>query len=217
MDGSTESKWLLNPLDRAAEVLFGLIMALTFTCSISIATKDTQVTQLLFGAVGCNLAWGIVDATMYLIGVLSHKSRGKMIVEAFQDPTRADEARKFIAEGLPLALSSQISEAQLEEIRKRMTGLSQINIRVRITSQDLKKAGALFLMIVVATLPVVLPFVFIDNSKVALRVSNGIAILMMFLCGWSVAGYVGYKKWKMSIAMVLIGIFMVGITVALGG
>ena len=68
MEDSTKS--LLNPLDRAAEILFGLIMALTFTCSISIAnTHTTEVRQLLIAAIGCNLAWGLVDATMYLVGI----------------------------------------------------------------------------------------------------------------------------------------------------
>jgi hypothetical protein len=57
------TKALLNPLDRAAEVLLGLIMALTFTCSISIAnTGGTEIRHLLITAIRCNLAWGLVDA-----------------------------------------------------------------------------------------------------------------------------------------------------------
>ena len=176
MNGSLDTKWLLNPLDRAAEILFGLIMALTFTCSISIANTDqTEVRQLLVGAIGCNIAWGFVDATMYLIGVLAHKSRSNMI------------------------------------------STSNAPVSVRITNDDIKKALALFVTIVVSTLPVTIPFLFINDTMIALRVSNLIAILMMFLCGWSVARYVGYNKWKMSIAMVLIGLAMVAVTIALGG
>jgi hypothetical protein len=40
---------------------------------------------------------------------------------------------------------------------------------------------------------------------------------MMFFCGWEVAKYVGYNKWKMSLAIILIGIMLVAITIALGG
>ncbi len=59
MEGGTKFKLLLNPLDRVAEILFGLIMALSFTCSINIATKrPAEIRQLLIGAIGCNLAWG---------------------------------------------------------------------------------------------------------------------------------------------------------------
>ena len=59
MEVPTSSKWLLNPMDRVSAILFGLIMALTFTCSIGIThSGPTEIRQLLIGAIGCNLAWG---------------------------------------------------------------------------------------------------------------------------------------------------------------
>ena len=42
MEGSTKFKLLLNPMDRVAEILFGLIMALSFTCSIGIANQGAD-------------------------------------------------------------------------------------------------------------------------------------------------------------------------------
>src|SRR5687768_17023231 len=80
MEGVTRKESLLNPMDRAAEIMFGLIMTLTFTCSISIAnTHRVEIRPLLIGAIGCNLAWGLVDATMYLVGVLAQKNKNKII------------------------------------------------------------------------------------------------------------------------------------------
>jgi VIT1/CCC1 family predicted Fe2+/Mn2+ transporter len=76
---------------------------------------------------------------------------------------------------------------------------------------------ALFFLIFVSTFPVVIPFVFIQDTRLALRISNLVAIVMMFLCGWSVAKYVGFSKWKMSISIVVIGVVLVAITIALGG
>jgi hypothetical protein len=62
------SRRLLDPVERAAEILFGLIMVLTFTSSISVASEgDADVRTVMAGAIGCNLAWGLVDATMYLM------------------------------------------------------------------------------------------------------------------------------------------------------
>ena len=47
-------------------VLFGVIMALTFTCTLGVATADDiQVKTMLIGALGCNLAWGVIDAGVY--------------------------------------------------------------------------------------------------------------------------------------------------------
>src|SRR4249919_3994194 len=59
---------LISPIERISEILFGLIMALSFTCAISLAETDrVGVKEMLFGAIGCNIAWGIIDAIMYLM------------------------------------------------------------------------------------------------------------------------------------------------------
>ena len=52
---------VLNPVDRTSEVLFGTIMVLTFTGAISAATDGRQeIRELLWAALGCNVAWGFV-------------------------------------------------------------------------------------------------------------------------------------------------------------
>lgn len=217
METLTTSKSLLNPLDRVAEILFGLIMALSFTCSIGITNRGpAEIRQLLTAAISCNLAWGIVDATMYLIGVLAQKSRSKTILDSVHNSSQ-EKARESISEVLPSVVVSAIGTEGLEQIRKEVISLPDASNDVGLTFQDVKKALAIFFLIFVSTFPVVIPFVFVDDTKVALRISNLIAIVMMFLCGWSVAKYVGFNKWKMSIAIVLIGIVLVAITIALGG
>ena len=58
----------LDPTDRFAEVVFGVIMAMTFTGTVSVASAGEQdIRQMLYAALGCNLAWGIVDAVMYVM------------------------------------------------------------------------------------------------------------------------------------------------------
>jgi hypothetical protein len=43
-------------------------MALSFTGSLSVAESGREeIRTMLVGAIGCNTAWGIVDAVMYLI------------------------------------------------------------------------------------------------------------------------------------------------------
>jgi len=218
MEGSIKSKLLLNPLDRAAEILFGLIMALSFTCSINIATRGPAgIRQLLIGAIGCNLAWGIVDATMYLIGVLARKSRSKTIFDTVQDPSQPARARSYISEELPSVLVSAIGAAGLDQIRNKLAHMPGEPINVQLKLRDVREAIAIFFLIFISTFPVVIPFVFIRDTQLALRVSNLVAIVMMFFCGWKVARYVGFNKWKMSLAITLIGIFLVGVTIALGG
>ncbi len=76
-DPVKSSKRVLEPYDRISEVLFGLIMVLTFTGSLSIAEGGREaVRTMLLGALGCNLAWGIIDGVLYLMGCLAEKCNG---------------------------------------------------------------------------------------------------------------------------------------------
>jgi VIT1/CCC1 family predicted Fe2+/Mn2+ transporter len=67
---------VLAPAERTSEVLFGLIMVLTFTGSLSVTEAGrAEVRTMLLGALGCNLAWGIIDAVFYLMGALAERPR----------------------------------------------------------------------------------------------------------------------------------------------
>ncbi len=67
---------VLDPIDRVSEIIFGLIMALTFTGALSAATAGREeIRTMMFAALGCNLAWGLVDAVMYLIRTLTERAR----------------------------------------------------------------------------------------------------------------------------------------------
>jgi hypothetical protein len=67
---------VLHPADRTSEILFGLIMVLTFTGSLSVTEAGrAEVRTMLLGALGCNLAWGIIDAVFYLMAALAERPR----------------------------------------------------------------------------------------------------------------------------------------------
>ena len=58
----------MNPVDRVSELLFGLFMALTFVGAVSVADSGpAEIRTMLAAALGCNLAWGLADAIMYLV------------------------------------------------------------------------------------------------------------------------------------------------------
>ena len=104
-DDSTKSrKRLLEPMERISEILFGLIMVLTFTCSFSVvgATR-LEVRKMLVAALGCNLAWGIIDAVFYLMSCLSEQGQGIVALRALRktvDPTEgATHHRRCVTAG----------------------------------------------------------------------------------------------------------------------
>src|SRR5436190_14832201 len=91
------SERLLDPMDRVSEVLFGLIMVLTFTGSLSVAEAGRdEVRTMLIGALGCNLAWGIIDAVLYLIGRMAERGRGLRTLHAVRTTADPEEAHALI-------------------------------------------------------------------------------------------------------------------------
>lgn len=214
----TRERRLLNPVDRISEILFGLIMALTFTCTISVAeTGRLEVRDMLIGALGCNLSWGLVDAIMFIVTGLAERGRGRIILNYVRETTDAQNANEFIADALPPIVAAALGKENLDGIRRSLLSIPESNLRVKVTATDLKMATGIFLLVFLSTIPVALPFAFIDDVRVALRISNLVAIVLMFFSGWLLARYSGYNKWLMGFFMILLGIVLVGLTIALGG
>ena len=214
----SKPKPLLNAMDRVSEILFGIIMTLTFTCSIGIANaKNTEIRQLIIAAISCNIAWGLVDAISYIVSTIMQRSRNRTVLDSVLTTSDADKARKYISDSLPPSIASVLEAADLEQIRSKLAKLPDSALQVRLTTRDLKRSLMIFFLMFISTLPIVTPFIFIHDTNTALRTSNLIAIIMMFLCGWSLAKYVGINKWILSITMTFIGIILVFITIVLGG
>src|SRR6201993_2216072 len=112
---------ILEPMERITEVLFALIMVLTFTCSFGVAGART----MLIGALGCNLAWGIIDAVFYLMGCFSSQGRGILQLKAVRTLSDAGAAHRVIADALPPRVASVLSPAELEEIRQKLNQLPE--------------------------------------------------------------------------------------------
>jgi len=94
-------------MDRISEVLFGLIIALTFTCTLGVATADNiQVRTMLLGALGCNLAWGIIDAGVFLLARLNERGRNIAKWRAVRDAVDIGAAQRIVAAALPPLLAS---------------------------------------------------------------------------------------------------------------
>src|SRR5258707_15870284 len=97
---------LLDPIDRISEVLFGLIMVLTSTMTLSVATAGrAEISTMIMGALGCNLAWGIIDAALDLMGCLDERGRHLLMVRAVRRAESPEEARRLMADELPEALA----------------------------------------------------------------------------------------------------------------
>jgi hypothetical protein len=212
------SKRILEPMERITEVLFALIMVLTFTCSFSVAGAGREeVRTMLIGALGCNLAWGIIDAVFYLMGSFSAQGQGILRLRALREDSSPAQAHRIIAHALPPVVASVLSSSDFESMRQKLNRLRDLPPCPRFRKDDWLGALAVFLIVVLATLPVIFPFALIENARRALRVSNGIAIGMLFLTGYAFGRCSTHRPLRMAAAMVILGGAMVAITISLGG
>ncbi len=215
---TSSSKHVLEPIERISEVLFGLIMVLTFTCSFSVAQAGrAEVRTMLLGALGCNLAWGFIDAIMYLMGCLAERARLLVRLRAVRAAASSEKGQRLIADALPHVVSSVLGPSELEKIRQHLTQLPEPPTHPRLGKRDWLGAVGVFVLVVFSTLPVVLPFMFMQNALRAHRVSNLIATGMLFLTGYSFGRCTAYHPRAMGIIMVVIGAVLVGLTILLGG
>jgi len=212
------SKRVLDPPDRIAEILFGLIMVLTFTGALSVAESNRgDVQMMLIGALGCNIAWGMIDGLFYLMGSFAEKGHGLKIYRAIRDTKDPAEAQKMIEGALPSVVASIMEPAEFESIHQRVKQLPEPPDRAHLTKDDWIGALGVFLLVFLSTFPVVIPFIFMEDVAKALRLSNIIAVVMLFLLGYAYGRYVGNHPWLTGFLMFVLGSIVVTITIALGG
>jgi VIT1/CCC1 family predicted Fe2+/Mn2+ transporter len=157
-----------------------------------------------------------VDAVMFLLAALAERSRNINIFQEVRKAADPARARALILEALPPLVASTMQPAEVDVIRDRLSRLPEPG-RLSLGLADLRMAVAVFFLVFLATLPVALPFAFIHEAHRALRLSNGIALAMLFLGGYYLGGHAGRHPWWSGLLMLTIGVLLVWATIALGG
>ena len=209
---------VLHPVDRIMELLFGLLMALSFTGALSVAEAGREdLRDMFIAALGCNLAWGFVDGVMYLIRTVVDRGRSMTLMRSVREAADAQAGRAVVEGSLSRVAAGLVSPAEIEAIRGRIVALPSVPARARLHGSDLLAALAIFVLVVLATFPVVLPFAFMQDVGAAKNTSRIVAVVMLFLGGLALGRYAGYGSWRAGLAMTALGVVMVGVIKVLGG
>jgi VIT1/CCC1 family predicted Fe2+/Mn2+ transporter len=212
------SKRVLEPYERISEILFGLIMVLTFTGSISVARAGRDdVRTMLIGALGCNMAWGIIDGLLYLMGCLSERGRGIRSWRALRKASSPAEAQRVIADALPPMVAAALGPAEYESIHQRALQWPEPPSRPRLRSSEWLGAVAVALCVILTTFPVAMPFLFMTDVRRAMRLSNLVAVILLFVTGYAFGRVAEHHPLMTGFAMVVVGSVLVALTMALGG
>ena len=211
----------LDPAERLGEVLFGLIMTLTFTLGSGLTAEDGPegVRQLLIAALGCNVAWGIIDAVLISMARVSERNRSARL-QAHVRTAGSREAALAIVRG---ELDPTLEELAPDDARERLyeavadRAASGHAERGGARADDLWAAVVTFVLVFGWSLPAVVPFFFLSDKLVALRISNAILIALIFVTGWRWAAWTGSNRVATGAAMAALGAVLVVVAIALGG
>jgi len=209
---------VLDMVDRVSEMCFGLFMALTFVGAVSTGTPGPNAARtMLHAALGCNLAWGLVDAVMFLVRSLAGRGERLSLALAVRRAKDGPEGVRLIRDKLPGTMKTLVDDAELEAIRARLVATPAIASRPRLHARDFLGALRIFCIVVLSTFPVALPFVVLDDVSLALLISRLLTLGMLFLGGMALGHYAGFGAWGTGVAMTVLGIALTMAIVALGG
>jgi hypothetical protein len=93
---------VLDPVDRTSEIVFGVLMAMSVTGSLSVAQANRgDVVDMLYAALGCNLAWGLTDAVAYLVAAKTERYRKAVLMRRLRAARDDGEAHCLLAAARP--------------------------------------------------------------------------------------------------------------------
>ena len=209
----------LDPAARLGEILFGLIMALGITGAVRLGREEADNHALFVGIFGCNLAWAIVDGVMYVLTALFERARKARLVRDVLGAATEETALRQIGrelDGPLMAVTTpedrlQLHRSVLAVLRRGKLGVPGVH------RADLLGGVAVALLIVLATFPIIVPYLVVPDPNVAVRVSNAIALTLLFLLGVRWGQIVGGRPVRIGAGLTLIGLVLVLVTIVLGG
>jgi len=208
----------LDVVERIDEVIYGLIAALTFTCSISIANSGKEeVPSILWTAVGCNFAWGMIDALIIIFSTLMYRGDALHTLHAIREASTDAEAEEVMKSTMPPLAGQLLKGEHFKHLRDEISKLPMPPKKVFVTWNDIKAGITAFILVFTATIPVVAPFLFITTPHLAVRASNWTALLLIFITGYYFGKKTGFNPWRTAFILMFIGGAIVIATIYLGG
>ena len=208
----------LDPADSMGELIFGLIMVLTFTLGARLLDPEATDGSLILAAIGCNLAWGIIDAVLYVLGRIYERHRIANIVRALRRSEGLD-ALPIVENELGGELARKVDDAERERFYLAVAEAARRHplARVRVHAEDVKGALIVFLLVFGTAFPAALPFLAIEDPVMALRSSNALLVALLFLVGYRWGQYVGARPWLAGSLVMGLGASLALLAIPLGG
>lgn len=211
----SNTKHVLDPMDRLNELFYGTVLALTLTGTLRVTGQGQRdASTALWAVVGCSIGWGLVDGIMYVYGSAASRNRNYRLLRSIRaDPT---VARDRIMASMPPVVADALPSTEWNRIVDAIGTLpAQSNWHLK--RDDILGGVAIFFLANAALLPLAAPYVLVANHDAARHVSDAVALVMLCGCGLGLAHYTGERPLTAVIRCVGVGLALVAAIMALGG
>ncbi|MDH5352089.1 MAG: hypothetical protein OEX78_14850 [Betaproteobacteria bacterium] len=207
----------LSPFERGAEVIFGVLMAISVTAAAEITLgTEVNVRELMLAALGCNLAWGLIDAVIYLLQLQFERQRVHRMVLELRELASEDAFRARVAAEIPPLVAQAMTAESYGFIRGAVQGYAKSR-PAYWSRQEFASAGLICVLVFGSTFPLVVPFLVMDEPWFALRASHAIAVVMLFALGWRLGRWSGAPAFGSGALLATVGVVLAVLCVLLGG
>lgn len=221
---------LLDPIEGLAETVYSILILLTFTAAYRIFSVGRNPSQpipddygrdLLLAAFGAVVAWGVIDGIMHVLLSGFERGQKRRLLQTVRAADSEQEAVDAIAGELDFVLDPITTEQDRQALYREVNAYLREDGRMQpvgLRREDFVEAAVLALVAVVSVLPALVPFVLLpDNVGVAIRLSNLISFVMLFIVGYRWGKYTGGSPWQTALLLSGMAVLMVAVAIPLGG
>ncbi|MDF3932243.1 hypothetical protein [Pseudomonas citronellolis] len=206
-----------SPFDRISEATYGVIMTLTIVSVLSAAGGASRE-GMIAAALGCNLAWGLVDALMLLVRLRVERLHRHNRFAALRREDAEAGFRAGLEEFLPGALLDRLDGKEIWGLRQQLLASHLGRERPPAAGiEDYLAALLVVALVFFSTFPLVLPLWWLADPQLALRSAQFIGVLMLALLGWLLSRWAGDRSPLGALGFTALGVGMILLCVALGG
>lgn len=220
---------VLDPIDRLSETIFSVLILLTFTMAYRVfwlrsdpyePISPDYLVDLFLAALGATLAWGVIDGVIYALLAVFERGEKHRFLAGVQAAGTRDEGLQAVADEFDYMLEP-ITGAEQRRLLYADVLAHLRNSRpqpVMLTREDLYGAFACVAVALLAVLPSLVALVLLrDYSWAAIRTSNFISVVVLFVTGFRWGRYSGGSPIKTGLLLAAIGVALAAIAIPLGG
>jgi VIT1/CCC1 family predicted Fe2+/Mn2+ transporter len=174
------------------------------------------VRELTIAALGCNLAWGLIDGVIYLLQAQFERHRQHRMVLELRSLASEDAFRERAAAELPPVVARAMSADSYARLREAVRSYAQPRPALW-SGHEIAAAGLICVLVFASTFPLVVPFLVMQEPVLALRASHAVAVVMLFVLGWKIGRWSGASAIGSGAVLATVGVALAALCVALGG